>query len=213
MPSPRSVPRHWPFQHCFQSLFVLVLLPVWNRTKIESGSFPMNLFLWSTVWYSLIILRMSWPGATLNSWPSWLWHHNSSPPLSPKPHCAMLENQVIWLYDLGFCFWGLDSLRTKIAFFGRDLKAVAYKFKSPGTTNLYESFERIVKTWSETSIWQSPQIKVPMSGGRGGLWVCRVIYTHCQGSVVSGNVSHEWGTNTHKFCEPFVLLYTTLYDL
>jgi hypothetical protein len=35
--------------------------PVWNWTKIESGSFPMILFLWSTtVWSSLIILRMSW---------------------------------------------------------------------------------------------------------------------------------------------------------
>ena len=45
MPSPRSVQRHWPFQHCFQSLFVLVLHAVRNRTKIESGSFPMSLFL------------------------------------------------------------------------------------------------------------------------------------------------------------------------
>jgi hypothetical protein len=148
MPSPRSVQRHWPFQHCFQSLFVLVLYAVRNRTKIESGSFPMSLFLWSTVWCSVIILRMSWPAAAaaLNSWPSWLWSHNSSPPLSPKPHCAMLENQVIWLYDLGFCFWALDGLRRKIVFFGDDLKAVADKFKSPGTKNLWESFERIVKT-------------------------------------------------------------------
>jgi hypothetical protein len=120
MPSPRSVPRHWPFQHCFQSLFVLVFHVVWNRTKIESGSFPMSLFLWSTIWCSLIILSMSWPtaAAALNSWPSWLWSHNSSPPLFPEPHCAMLENQVIWLYDLGFCFWALDGLRRKIVFFG-----------------------------------------------------------------------------------------------
>ncbi len=73
--SPRSVQSHRPFQHCFQSLFVLVLHAVRNRTKIESGSFPMSLFLWSTIWCSLIILMMSWPAAAaaLNSWPSWLW--------------------------------------------------------------------------------------------------------------------------------------------
>jgi hypothetical protein len=34
-------------------------------------------------------------------------------------------------------------------FFGDDLKAVADKFKSPGTKNLCESFERIVKTRSK----------------------------------------------------------------
>ncbi len=130
--------QHWSFQQCFQSLFVLVLHAVRNRTKIESGSFPMSLFLWSTVWCSLIILRMSWPATavTLNSWPSWLWSHNSSPPLSPKPHCAMLENQVIWLYDLGFCFWTLDGIHRKIVFFGDDLKPVVDKFKSRGTKNL-----------------------------------------------------------------------------
>ncbi len=79
-----------------------MLNAVRNRTKIESGSFPMSVFLWSTVWCSLLILRMSWPAAAvaLNFWPSWLWSYNSSPPLSPKPNCAMLENQVIWLYDL-----------------------------------------------------------------------------------------------------------------
>jgi len=149
MPSPRSVQRHWPFQHCFQILCVLVLHSVRNRTKIESGSFPMSLFLWSTVWYSLLILRMKPVApATLNSWTSWLWSHNSSPPLSPKTHCVMLENQVIWLHDLGFCIWDLDGLRRKIACFDKDLKAVPDKFKSPGTKNLCESFERIVKTWS-----------------------------------------------------------------
>jgi hypothetical protein len=31
---------------------------------------------------------------------------------------------------------GLDGLRRKIVFFGDDLKAVADKFKSPGTKNL-----------------------------------------------------------------------------
>ncbi len=136
-----------------------MLHPVRNRTKIESGSFPMSLFLWSTVWCSLIILRMSWSvaAAALNSWPSWLWSHNSSPPLSPKTHCVMLENQVIWLYDLGFCFWALDGLRRKIVFFGDDLKVVADKFKSPGTKNLWESFERIVKIRSSRRQGSEPR--------------------------------------------------------
>ena len=46
-----------------------------------SRSFPMILFVWSTVWCSLVIFRMCWlaPVTALNSWPSWLWSRNSSP--------------------------------------------------------------------------------------------------------------------------------------
>ena len=58
MTIPRSVERHWSSQHCVQSLLCLLVTvfhDVWNRTKIVSSSFPMNLFLWSTVWRWLTI--------------------------------------------------------------------------------------------------------------------------------------------------------------
>jgi hypothetical protein len=49
-----------------------------NHTKITSCSI---LFVWFTVWSSLVIFRMSWivPVDVLNSWSTWLWRHNSSP--------------------------------------------------------------------------------------------------------------------------------------
>ena len=49
-----------------------------NHTKITSWSI---LFVWSTVWCSLVIFRMSWfgPEPALNSWTSWLCSRNSSP--------------------------------------------------------------------------------------------------------------------------------------
>ncbi len=80
--SRNSVQNHWHF------LCLPVLDVVWNNTKIVPWSFPMGLFLWSTFWCSLLILRMSWsaPATTLNSWSSRLWSRNSSPPSSPNPH-------------------------------------------------------------------------------------------------------------------------------
>ena len=85
-----SVYSHWPFDHYFQSLCLLVIHTVWNHTKIVSWSFPMSIFVWSTVWSSLIILRMSWrdTAAALNSWSSWLCHRNSPPPQSPDHHAG-----------------------------------------------------------------------------------------------------------------------------
>jgi hypothetical protein len=100
MSSQSSVQNHWRFEHYLQNLCLPVLDAVRNRTKIVPWSFPMSLFLWFTVWSSLLILRMSWPAAAdaLNSWPSRLWSLNSSPPPSPNPH-ASWENQGIWLWN------------------------------------------------------------------------------------------------------------------
>ena len=72
--------------------------PSETTAYIVSRSFPMSLFLWSTVWWSLLIFRMSWSAVAvaLKSCPSWLWSHNSSPPPSPKPHCAMLETTLVY---------------------------------------------------------------------------------------------------------------------
>jgi hypothetical protein len=63
---------------------------------------PMSLFLGSTVWSSLLILRISWhaAAAALNSWPSRLWSRNSSPPPSRSPHYTRLENQEFVRHDL-----------------------------------------------------------------------------------------------------------------
>jgi hypothetical protein len=74
-----GVHNQWPFQHCFQSLCLPV--SVRNRSKIAPWSLPMILFVWCTVWWSLVIFRMSWlePAPELNSWSSWLWSRNSSP--------------------------------------------------------------------------------------------------------------------------------------
>ncbi len=74
-----------------QCLCLPVLVTVWNHTKIVSWSFPMR-FLWSTVWWSLLILKMRWSeaGTVLNYWSSRLWNHNSSPPPSPNPHYSEL---------------------------------------------------------------------------------------------------------------------------
>ncbi len=67
-----SVQNHWHFEHYLQSLCLPVLPAARNRTKIVPKSFPMSLFLGSTVWSSLLILRISWhaAAAALNSWPS-----------------------------------------------------------------------------------------------------------------------------------------------
>ncbi len=75
-----------------------------------SWSFPMNLFVWSTVWWSLFILKMNWIPETveLNSWPSRLWSRNSSPPPSLNPHTRLWENQVNlpfeWLFVRHGCY-------------------------------------------------------------------------------------------------------------
>jgi hypothetical protein len=69
----------------FNTVFKVCVFPllnvVRNRTKIAPWSLPMILFVWSTVWCSLVIFRMSWlaPSSTLNSWSSWLWSRKSSP--------------------------------------------------------------------------------------------------------------------------------------
>jgi hypothetical protein len=57
-----------------------LLNAMWNHTKITSWSFVMILFVWSTVWWSLVIFRVNWlpPVVALNSWTSWLWNINSS---------------------------------------------------------------------------------------------------------------------------------------
>jgi hypothetical protein len=91
MSSRSSVQNHWHFDHYLQSLCLPVLHAARNRTKIVPKSFPMRLFLWSTVWSSLLILRISWhaSAAALNSWPSRLWSRNSSPPPSPSPHSVL----------------------------------------------------------------------------------------------------------------------------
>ena len=104
MSSRNSVQNHWHFEYYSQSLCLPVLDVVRNRTKIVPWSLPMSLFLWSTVWYSLLILRMSCPATAdaLNSWPSRLWYHNSSPPPSSNPHYVSWENQVIWLSNWMF---------------------------------------------------------------------------------------------------------------
>jgi hypothetical protein len=98
--SSRISVNHWHFEHYLQSLCLPVLHPARNLTKIVPWSFPMSLFLGSTVWSSLLILRISWhaAAAALNSWPSRLWSRNSSPPSSRSPHYVRLENQVIWLW-------------------------------------------------------------------------------------------------------------------
>ena len=61
MCSRSSVQNHWHFEHYLQSLCLPVLDAVRNRTKIVPWSIPMSLFLWSTVWCSLLILTMRWP--------------------------------------------------------------------------------------------------------------------------------------------------------
>ncbi len=69
----------------FNTVFKVCVFPllnvVRNSTKIAPWSLPMILFVWSTVWYSLVIFRMSClaPASSLNSWSSWLWSRNSSP--------------------------------------------------------------------------------------------------------------------------------------
>ena len=78
MSSRISVEDHWRFEHYLQSLCRVVIHTVGNGTKctkIVSWSFPMILFVWSTVWYSLLILKMSWCPSTsvLNSWSCRLW--------------------------------------------------------------------------------------------------------------------------------------------
>ncbi len=50
MSSRNSVQNHWHFEHYLQSLCLPVLDTARNRTKIVSWSFPMSLFLGSTVW-------------------------------------------------------------------------------------------------------------------------------------------------------------------
>ena len=72
MSSRSSVQNHWHFQHYLQSLCLPVLHAARNRTKIVPWSFPMSLFLGSTVWSSLLILSISCheTAAALNSWTS-----------------------------------------------------------------------------------------------------------------------------------------------
>jgi hypothetical protein len=106
MSSRSSVQNHCHFEHYLQSLCLPVLHALRNRTKmvpcVIPWSFPMSLFLGCTVWFSLLILRISWHAAAtvLNSWPSRLWSRNSSSPPSPSPHYERWENQVIWLWSL-----------------------------------------------------------------------------------------------------------------
>ena len=85
MSSRSSVETHWRSEHYLHSLCHVVLYVAWNHTKIVSWLFLMSLFLWSTVWWSPLILKMSWcPVVTVfNSWPCWLWSHISTPPPSP----------------------------------------------------------------------------------------------------------------------------------
>jgi len=58
--SSRSSAKTLVFWALFTKFVSSVLDAVRNRTKILSWSFFMSLFLWSTVWCSLLILRMSW---------------------------------------------------------------------------------------------------------------------------------------------------------
>jgi hypothetical protein len=65
-------PRDHHFEHYVQSLCLPVLHAARNRTEIVPWSFPMSLFVGSTVWSSLLILSINWhaAAAALNSWPS-----------------------------------------------------------------------------------------------------------------------------------------------
>jgi hypothetical protein len=86
MSSRSSVQNHWHFEHYLQSLCLPVLHAAWNRTKIVPWSFPMSLFLGSTVWSSLLILRISWhavPAALLSQS---LWMFVSKKRWTNKPH-------------------------------------------------------------------------------------------------------------------------------
>ncbi len=95
MSSRTSVDNQWPFEYYFQSLCRTVMHDVWNHTKMESWSFPMILFVWSTVWCSLVIFRLSWigPADTLNSWSSWLWSRGSSP-FPPSPPIMEFVSEI-----------------------------------------------------------------------------------------------------------------------
>ena len=99
------------FEYYFQRLCLPVLYAVRNRTKIasdalnkmESWSFPMILFVWSTVCWSLVIFRLSCLGhaTELHSWSSWLWSRNSSP-FPPSPPVVEIVSGIS----------GGDGLRT-----------------------------------------------------------------------------------------------------
>ena len=58
MSSRRSVQNHWHFEHYLQGLCHVLVDTVRNHTKIGSWSFPISLFLWCTVWCSLLILMI-----------------------------------------------------------------------------------------------------------------------------------------------------------
>ena len=59
---------------------VLHALQPWRKSLRKS--LVMHLFERSTVWCSLLVVKISYsaPADTHKSWPSWLWRHNTSPP-------------------------------------------------------------------------------------------------------------------------------------
>jgi hypothetical protein len=85
MSSRSSVENHWHFQNYLQSMSLPVLDTERNRTKIVLCSFPMSLFLGSTVWSSLLILRIriSWYSAAAALTPGLLDSEAATPLLHP----------------------------------------------------------------------------------------------------------------------------------
>ena len=60
-------------------LVLHTLQPWWKSLR---KSFVIHLFEWSTVWCSLLVLKISYSTtvSTHKSWPFWLWRQNPSPP-------------------------------------------------------------------------------------------------------------------------------------
>ena len=71
---------------------------------------------------------------------SWLWSHNSAPPVSPKSHDVMLENQVIWTWNVTIFIWPTDYLRTKWTFLSDGLKVPAKNWNTLVLKFFLESF-------------------------------------------------------------------------
>ena len=104
MSSRISVQSHRHFEHYLQSLCHVVLYGVRNLTRIVSWSLPMRLFVRSTAWFSILILKVNWhpTAAALNSWPYWLWIHNRTSQLSSN-HLAQIGE---YKSSISFCLIG-----------------------------------------------------------------------------------------------------------
>ena len=67
---------------------------------------------------NLLILKMSWceDEDVINSWSSWLWRLNSTPPPSPNPHCVMLDKPSNLDCESTILVCPVDGLPFKIVF-------------------------------------------------------------------------------------------------